>query len=105
MELIKKCVEENTVRALDQKEFSERYNGYVVRHDSIQAAIDKLQAEKKARLDKAKAIDRFARMLTARDGFLNEFDPFLWSAMVESATVMNGGEIRFRFCDGTEITV
>ncbi len=44
-------------------------------------------------------------MLTARDGFLKDFDPFLWSAMVESATVMNEGKIRFRFCDGTEITV
>ena len=105
VELIKKCVEENPVVAIDPKEFNDRYNGYVVRHDSIQAAIDELQAEKKARLDKAKAIDRFARMLAARDGFLNEFDPFLWSAMVESATVMSGGEIRFRFCDGTEITV
>ena len=105
LELIKKCAEENTVKALDQKEFADRYNGYVERHDSIQAAIDELQAEKKARLDKAKAINRFARMLAARDGFLNEFDPFLWSAMVESATVMSGGEIRFRFCDGTEITV
>ena len=104
LELIKRCVEENPVMAIDPKEFNDRYIGYVERHDAVQAAIDKLQAEKKARLDKAKAIDRFARMLAARDSFLNEFDPFLWSAMVESATVMSGGEIRFRFCDGTEIT-
>ena len=76
-----------------------------MRHDSIQAAIDELQAEKKARLEKAKAINRFARMLAAREGFLKDFDPFLWSAMVESATIMSGGEMRFLFYDGTEITV
>ena len=103
-ELTRKCIAENSSMALDQTEYMERYNGYVARYDKAKSRYDILDAERKKKQEKAKAIDRFIRTVESRDGLLSEFDPHLWLTTVERVTVMADGKMRFRFFDGSETT-
>jgi len=103
-ELTRKCIEENSSVAQDQSEYTARYNGYVDRYERAKARYDSLAAERREKLEKAKAIDRFIHTVESRKGVLSEFDPCLWLDTVENVTVMSDGKMRFHFFDGTEIT-
>ena len=103
-ELIRKSINENSSTALNQDEYTERYNGYVDRYETVKKRFDELAAERKDKQEKAKAIDRFIHTVESRDELLKEFDPYLWVATVESVTVMRDGRMQFRFFDGKEIT-
>ena len=103
-ELIRKCINENASTVLDQEEYTSRYNGYVDRYETVKKRFDELAAERRDKLEKAKAIDRFIHTVESRDELLKEFDPYLWVATVESVTVMRDGKMQFRFFDGKEIT-
>lgn len=102
-ELTRKCIEENSSVAQDQNEYTARYNGYVDRYEKAKTRYDSLAAERREKQEKAKAIDRFIHTVESREGLLCEFDPCLWLATVENATVMSNGRMRFHFFDGTEI--
>lgn len=102
--LIKKCIDENSSKAMDQEEYTARYNGFVDRYEAVKKRYDELADERKEKLKKAKAIDRFKHTVASRDELLKEFDPYLWIATVESVTVMKDGKMIFRFFDGNEIT-
>lgn len=58
-ELTKKCINENSSTAQDQTEYTIRYNGYVDRYEKTKKRYDGLDAERKNKLEKVKAIDRF----------------------------------------------
>lgn len=103
-ELTRKCIEENSSVAQDQGEYTARYNGYVDRYERAKARYDILAEERREKLEKAKAIDRFIHTVESRKGVLSEFDPCLWLDTVENVTVMSDGKMRFHFFDGTEIT-
>lgn len=103
-ELTRKCIEENSSTAQNQTEYMARYNGYVDRYEKAKGRYDSLATERKDKLEKAKAIDRFIHTVESRDGLLSEFDPHLWLITVENVTVMRDGKMKFRFFDGTEVT-
>ena len=102
-ELTKKCIEENSSSAQDQKEYTARYNGYVERYDKAKERYKTLAIQREERQEKAKAIDRFIQTVESRQGLLKEFDPHLWLITVEYVTIMNDGTMTFRFFDGTEV--
>lgn len=102
-ELIRRCVQENAATPQDQTEYAARYNGYVERYEKAKARHDELTAKRREKKAKAKAMDRFLKTVAARAELLAEFDPGLWLATVESATVTREGEILFRFYDGSEV--
>ena len=54
-ELTKRCIEENSLQAINQEEYLKRYNGYCERYDSIKNKIETLENEKNKR--KAKEIE------------------------------------------------
>ncbi len=81
-----------------------RYNGYVDRYERAKERYDTLALERKEKLTKAKAIDRFMQTVERRENLLTEFEPQLWLATVENVTVMSDGKMKFLFYDGTEVT-
>ena len=103
-ELTRKCIEKNSAVAQDQKEFNDRYNGYVEKYETLKERYDSLAAERERKTEKAKAIDRFIHTVESRDGLLAEFDPHLWLTTVEKVTITSDGKMLFRFFDGTEIS-
>ena len=103
-ELIQKCIEENARTALDQSEYQERYEGLVLRFDTVKARfeeVSELVSEKKARLE---LVEAFTSELSRQDGLLTEFDERLWFSLVDFATVYGEDDVRLTFKDGTEIT-
>ena len=102
--LTRKCVEENSLVAQDQAEYSARYNGYVDRYERAKARYDSLAELRREKQAKARAIDRFVATLAKRDGLLKEFDSRLRLIVLDYATVNRDKTVTFRFYDGTEVT-
>ena len=102
-ELTRKCIEENSSAAQDQKEYTARYNSNVERYDRAKERYKTLAIQREERQEKAKAIDRFIQTVESRQGLLKEFDPHLWLITVEYVTIMNDGTMTFSFFDGTEV--
>ena len=102
--LTRKCIDENSATAQNQTEYINRYNAYVDRYEKAKSRYESLDALRKEKQARAKAIDRFIAAIRERDDLLTEFDPRLWIATVDYATVHRDGAITFRFYDGTEIT-
>lgn len=103
-ELTRKCIQENSSAVLDQEEYNALYDSYVARYEKTKERFDELTAQKEEKLRKAKAIDRFASAVAARNGCLDEFDSKLWTAVVEKVTALNSGVLVFRFINGSEVS-
>lgn len=101
MELIQRCVEENSRVAQDQDEYLARYNGLVERYEKAQGRIKALEKERTERMAKADAIGGFMFRLRERDQPLEHFDQRLWLEVIDHVTVQRDGLI-FRFQNGTE---
>ncbi len=101
MELIQRCVEENSRVAQDQDEYLARYNGLVERYEKAQGRIKALEKERTERMAKADAIGGFMFRLRELDQPLEHFDQRLWLEVIDHVTVQRDGLI-FRFQNGTE---
>ncbi len=102
-ELTKKCISQNSNTVQDQKEFAERYNGYVERYEKAKTQYGYLQEKRNAKMKKADMIDHFISDLAGRDNLLTEFDDRLWLTVVDTVTVRKDGVLVFRLLNGTEI--
>lgn len=101
MELIQRCVEENSRVAQDQDEYLARYNGLVERYEKAQGRIKALEKERTERMAKADAIGGFMFRLRELVQPLEHFDQRLWLEVIDHVTVQRDGLI-FRFQNGTE---
>ncbi len=105
VELIRRCVNENSSTALDQDEYNTRYNGLVERYEQAKARITELDKKRNGRLIKADAIGGFMFRLRELDQPLEHFDERLWLDVIDSVIVHRDGVLTYRFQDGTEIRV
>lgn len=103
MELINRCVEENSRVAQDQGEYLARYNGLVERYEKAQARIRELDRERTERMAKADAIGGFLFRLREMDQPLEHFDERLWLEVIDHVTVHRDGELTFKFQNGSEV--
>lgn len=101
--LTKKCVNENSSIAQDQKNFTEQYNSYVERYEKAKEQYNILAAQKEDRKVKERSINKFINELKKRDELLTEFDNKLWLTILEYATVQRDGTMVFHFFDGSEV--
>ena len=90
--LVERCVAENARTALDQDEYSERYNGLVSRYEAVKAQFDEVTQAIADKNDRKKLLEP-----------VTEFDERLWSSLVDFVTVYREKDIRVTFKDGTEI--
>ena len=105
MELIRRCVDENSRVAQDQEEYLARYNGLVERYEKAQARIGELDQERTERMAKADAIGGFLFRLRELDQPMEHFDERLWLEVIDHVTVHRDGELTFRFQNGSEVRV
>ena len=104
VELTERCVGENARIALDQDEYTERYNGLVKRYEKAKAEFNKVTqtiADKEAR---KKLMEQFIQTIEKQEP-ITEFDERLWASLVDFVTVYSEKDIRVTFKDGTEIRV
>ena len=100
--LVERCVAENARTALDQDEYSERYNGLVSRYEAVKAQFDEVTQAIADKNDRKKLLEQFLRMVETQEP-VTEFDERLWSSLVDFVTVYREKDIRVTFKDGTEI--
>lgn len=100
-----RLIADNAVRAQDQAEYAEKYNGLVEKYEAKKAEHDRL----KEKIDSAKAagaaIDDFEAVFREHGEAVREFDPELWGCMVGQVTINTDGGMVFLFKSGYEITV
>ena len=103
-ELVRRCIEENSLKVQDQTEYLERYDRQVQRYEKLKKKYDSLEVEKQRRKEQHDRIGAFIATLRNQTDLPVEFDPELWLAAIEKATVYADGRIVFTFKGGIEIT-
>lgn len=103
-ELVRRCIEENSLKVQDQTEYLQRYDRHVQRYEKLKKKYDALESEKQRRKEQHDRIGAFIATLQSQTDLPLEFDPELWLATIEKATVYVDGRIVFIFKGGMEIT-
>ena len=98
--LVERCVTENARVALDQDEYTQRYNGLVSRYEAVKAQFDEVTQAVADKADRKKLLEQFLHTVEGQAP-VTEFDERLWSIV----TVYSEKGIRVTFKDGTEIQV
>ena len=102
--LVERCVAENARTALDQDEYSERYNGLVSRYEAVKTQFDEVTQAVANKADRKKLLEQFLQTVETQEP-VAEFDERLWSSLVDFVTVHGEKDIRVTFKDGTEIQI
>ena len=100
--LVERCVAENARVALDQDEYTQRYNGLVSRYEAVKAQFDEVTQMVADKADRKKLLEQFLHTVEGQAP-VTEFDERLWSSLVDFVTVYSEKDIRVTFKDGTEI--
>ena len=103
-ELIRQCIEENTIKVQNQAEYLERYERHTRRYEKMKKRYEAVEAERQRRKEQNDRISAFATMLTEQSEIPIEFNDDLWLAAVDHATVNADETVTFTFKSGIEIT-
>lgn len=105
MGLIRKAIEDNAQKAMDQQEYEKKYTALCERYETARqrlAEIDELCLERRAKRTK---ISMFLDTLNNQSELVTEFDEELWYSTVDSVTVYKDMRMVFTFRDGNEIEI
>ena len=102
-EMIQKAIAENARVALDQKEYKARFDELSQRFDALEKQRNELERQIADRVSRRAATHQFIGVLKKQKDLITEFDPSLWGALLDHATIYGKDDIRFTFKDGTEI--
>ena len=102
-EMIQKAIAENARIALDQKEYKARFDELSQRFDTLEKQHNELERQIADRVSRRAAMYQFIGVLKKQKDLITEFDPSLWGALLDHATIYGKDDIRFTFKDGTEI--
>jgi len=103
VELMQRAIEENAHAALDQADYSLRYNSLRQRYETEKTKQDDLTAQRQSRVAKRAKIRRFIDDLRKQECLIAAFDEHTWNALVENITVFSAVDLAVRFKDGSEI--
>ncbi len=99
--LLRKIVDENSRKAMNQKEYSKKYNELVERYKKTQDELNEIEEKQQENKVRKESIDTFIDRLKSQDTILTDFDETLWTSTMEKVVIENG--ITFYFKDGTKI--
>ena len=103
-ELIRQCIEENTIKVQNQEEYMERYERHTRRYEKMKKRFEAIEAERQRRKEQNDRISAFSAMLAGQSEMPIEFNDDLWLAAVDHATVNADETVTFTFKSGIEIT-
>ena len=101
--LIRKSIEENANKPLDQDEYNQKYSTYNERYQKLKSRINALNDTKKKRQMQETAIGAFMFEVMELPEPPTVFDNKLWIASIDHATVYKDGRLLFSFINGAEI--
>lgn len=101
--LIQKMIDENTVVAMSQDEYNEKYDGYAERYNRAKERYDKLMQRKTTLSFEVDIIECFMFEISRVRELPVSFSDSLWNAMIDKVTLHADGRAVFNFKNGTEI--
>ena len=104
-EMVRRYVDDNSSKALDQEEYLAQYSKLEERCNGILERIKELKKQRIERLLKADAIGGFMFRLKEMDQALEYFDDRLWQEVIDIVRVEQDGTLVFRFQNGFEVPV
>jgi site-specific DNA recombinase len=102
-ELFRKMVDENSRKAMDQKEYSKKYNELVERYKKAQDELNEIEEKQQENKVRKDSIDTFIDRLKSQDTILTDFDEALWTSTIEKVVIEDDNNMIFHFRDGTKI--
>ena len=99
--MIRQLIQGNANSAINQSEYHLRYNKMIEQFDTAQARLDQVNTMIFDKECRKKGTERFLKELKKQKSLITEFDPYLWSRLVDHVTVYSKDDIRFTFRDGT----
>lgn len=103
-DIIRQCVEDNTLRAQSQTEYLERYERHAQRYEVLKEKHTALEAERQRQKEQRDRLTAFMVTLEQQAEIPMEFDDALWLSAIDHATVHANETITFTFKSGVEIT-
>lgn len=105
MELVRKAIEDNARKPMDQGEYEQRYAGYVERYERNRARLAEIEDLCLERTAKRAKMRLFIGELEKQDTLVEEFDEELWYATVDCVTVHEDKRMVFTFRDGEQVEI
>lgn len=102
---VKKLIQENAKKVMDQAEYDKKYNRLISRYEKKEQELQNVTTTLAAARAKNDAVDAFIGKLRNMDSVADEFDENLWGGMVDSVTVHKDGSVTFRFKGGATVDV
>ncbi len=103
-EVIRHCVEENTVKVQNQAEYYERYDRHAKKYDKLKKRYEAIEAERQRRKEQSNRLGAFVSTIALQEELPIEFTDDLWLSTVERMTVNADETLVFTFKSGVEVT-
>jgi uncharacterized protein YutD len=103
LELLQKCVMENTHIAMDQEDYQQRYSGYAVRYDVARRRLAEINEQYKSLSVRGMKAEAFLNSLADLDGLITDFNHSIWYTMVDRVTVERGNHLTFLLCNEIKV--
>ena len=103
-ELIRRCVDENTLKVQNKAEYVERYECHAARYEKLKRQLEGIETERQSRKEKFDLIGSFITTLEKQGSAPFEFDDDLWVAIIDHVTVNTDESVVFTFKGGMEVT-
>jgi len=100
-ELFRKMVNENSRKAMNQKEYSKKYNELAERYKKAQDELTEVEEKHQENKVRKDSIDTFIDRLKSQETILTDFDEALWTSTIDKVVIED--DITFHFRDGTKI--
>ena len=101
---IQDCIEENAAAALNQSEYTARYDALIDRYDVLKTKYEKLAVKVHEKQCRKEQLLSFLRWLE-RTSLITEFDENIWNLMLDDVIVHSKSDVVFIFNNGSEISV
>jgi site-specific DNA recombinase len=103
--LVENLIHDNSKVSQSQKEYEKRYNELVGKYEKVKGKVEKLTAEKVAKLSKLEILQAFIKKIETEKDVIDEFSLDLWNVVLDAAVVNNEEKITFKFKNGKEVTL
>ena len=102
-ELVKKLINENSTKPINQDDYIEKYDGYTNRFNKAKGQYTKLQKTMEQRRLKTDIIKEFINKISKLDDLPIEFNEKLWNSVIDTVTVYEDERLVFKFKNGIEV--
>ena len=100
--LIKKLVDENATRKLDQHDYRKKYDGYASWYAALESRMDSLEKERERKEIQYDIYSGFLVGINETGELPMDFNKKLFHRLVDYATVYSDGRVIFTFRNGVE---